>query len=57
MQWLTRSDLDGLHKKPRSLLEEAIADAALDVPEVTQVGRETPAGRLPWLCTAHREQR
>ncbi len=38
MQWLTRSDLDGLSKKPLGIVEEAIADAAVDVPEVTQVG-------------------
>jgi hypothetical protein len=45
MQWLTRSDLDGLQRKPRSLLEDVIADASVDVPEVTQVGREQPAAK------------
>lgn len=49
MQWLTRSDIDGLEgatkKKNNTLpdiVAEAIAHASEDVPEVTQVSNDKP---------------
>ncbi len=40
MQWLTRSDMTGLPNATNPLVEEAIAKANKDVPEVTQVTAE-----------------
>ena len=37
MQWLTRSDMAGLPSSTNPLVDNAIARANKDVPEVTQV--------------------